>query len=293
MKIDLRILALLGCLQIATPSIAMMTSVKGNKDLADNYKEWPGLLNVVNDKHRVLQVWVNGNENMYYKGDETAISLSIQKFVEAKLEKYQVVLLPITSKDPLFDGAKEQDSNWRLHVVGGIAAAMFKRNESKVDIFDEHPTIYVYIEPSTDMSKLKIPPNVELLGLQDMRARYVAGLKEESTTRGYAAMNLAGLDSDNPASVELILPLLRSEDKWFNAMAVSCLNTFGATAQFALPELEAFRSKEDHAEKRRLEVIEKIKAAKPPTEEWLRTKKQLLRKIDQFIAAHREQAKKR
>ena len=61
--------ALVLAVALAAQALAEGTEEFGNKPLSPaSYETWPGIAEVVNDKSRVYQNWVNGNENMYYAG---------------------------------------------------------------------------------------------------------------------------------------------------------------------------------------------------------------------------------
>ena len=62
------VIAIVGQLS-AQQAFALATDEVGNKPLSElNYTEWKGIMPLVNDKARVYQVWVNGNEHFYFKG---------------------------------------------------------------------------------------------------------------------------------------------------------------------------------------------------------------------------------
>jgi hypothetical protein len=53
----------------------------GNDPLSDaNYQDWKGIMPVINDTSRVYHVWINGNENFYYRANTDALKTSTLRF---------------------------------------------------------------------------------------------------------------------------------------------------------------------------------------------------------------------
>src|SRR5262245_37398596 len=63
-----------------------------------NYIEWPNVLPLVNDPHRVYFSWVNGNEHFYYAGDSAALNAALKSFAAIQAKKRTVVLRPAPGK---------------------------------------------------------------------------------------------------------------------------------------------------------------------------------------------------
>lgn len=266
----------------------LMTSVCGNQPLSpENYKSWPGLVDVVNDPHRVLNVWVNGNEDCWYHGDTDAVNVALESFWRADLESYQVVLLPGPGQTITYNGMTVT-SNWRLHILGGIAKSAIAKENDKTGVFDVHPTFYVYVSQPADLQKLKIPAGLELLGPTDIRERFFAGLKEGSkTTRGHAAILLATVDSHSEESAQKVASLLDEGDPWLSGMALSALEHFGANGLPVLEKLQKHKPENDLTAKTLARVIKSIKEAKPRTEDDKKTR-ELIEKVDAFVATNRK-----
>ena len=121
------VIAIFGQLS-AQKAFALATDEIGNKPLSElNYTEWKGIMPIVNDKARVYQVWVNGNESFYYKGVTKQVNAALATFAKVEVKNHVVVLRPgpverssIRDKTPI-------SFNWELHVIGGIARSRADR----------------------------------------------------------------------------------------------------------------------------------------------------------------------
>ena len=74
---------------------ALATDEIGNEPLSElNYTKWKGIMPIVNDKARVYQVWVNGNENFYFKGATKPLNAALATFAKVEVKNHVVVLRP-------------------------------------------------------------------------------------------------------------------------------------------------------------------------------------------------------
>jgi hypothetical protein len=274
---------------MANSALGMGTEVRGNKELSPaNYADWPGLDAAVNDASRVYQNWVNGNESCYYRGDVEALNGVIETFRQAKLEVHQVVLLPGPGVARTFDG-EEIACQWRLHIVGGIAGAMAKRDGEGTEVFDVHPTLYVYVGDGIALEKLTFPDGIKLLGTADLRRRYLAGIQSSSKhARGYGAFFLSEIDASSCQSAGRVATLLDAEDPWLTAMALTCLERFGANARHVVARLEKHPEDERNAERLK-EVIASIKGAEDRPESDRRRWEQI-KAIEKYLKSKQEAA---
>lgn len=157
---------------------AAATSEEGNKPLsAANYKDWPNLVDAINDKSRVYQFWVNGNESFYYQGDTEAANRVLKEFAETDYQNLQVVLLP--GPAPTMESLGEKvTADYRINIIGGIARAFIGRGNLK-RVYFLQPTMTVYVSDRIELSSLKIPNNVTLLQLHDLENRFQKGLEDD------------------------------------------------------------------------------------------------------------------
>src|SRR4051812_398772 len=71
--------AFMSVLALSCSAWGLGTEDFGNKPLAEaNYKEWKGIMPVVNDKARVYSNWVNGNEHFYYTGKAKELNAALE-----------------------------------------------------------------------------------------------------------------------------------------------------------------------------------------------------------------------
>ena len=67
----------------------------GNEPIGSaNYGDWPNIMAVINDTHRVYHTWVNGSEHFYFKGDTEALNAALKNFAAIKADRRTVVLRP-------------------------------------------------------------------------------------------------------------------------------------------------------------------------------------------------------
>jgi hypothetical protein len=143
-------------------ALAMGTEEKGNKPLSElNYTQWKGIMPIVNDKARVYQVWVNGNENLYYKGTTKELNVAVAAFAKLEVKNHVVVLRPGPIERRSFSDKTPIPFNWELHVISGIA--MSRATDDIEDLeWQKDPVLTVYIGGNIDLNKLEIPDGVTL-----------------------------------------------------------------------------------------------------------------------------------
>ena len=196
----------------------------GNAPLvAVNYREWKGVMPVVNHPSRVYHTWVNGNEHFYYQGDTDALDDALNKFAAIEADVREVVLRPGPGETKSFHG-KKITYDWLLHIEGGIT----RREEKGTNIWDKHPTLSIFVGGgNVDLDALQIPEGVVVLEVADLTARYLEGLKSDNhTVRGYAAYFLAKVDPYNRENAAAVAELLDDEEIWVRSMAESALARF-------------------------------------------------------------------
>jgi hypothetical protein len=252
----------------------------GNEPINEiNYRDWPGIMPVINHTTRVRHTWTNGNEHFYYRGDTEALNDALQKFAKLAVDVREVILLPKPTD-------YNMPCNWLLHIQGGVS----RHDEKETNVFDKYPTLSVYVDNnSIDPARIRVPKGVVLTELVDLRQRYLQGLAStDPTVRGYAADFLAGVDSWNNQSASPIAALIEDKDDWVRAMAASSLIRFGRNAEPALPILRRLVQDSDERTRERLrEAISKIENAKDKTApEEKRQFSDTLEKIRKFVLIH-------
>ena len=272
----------------AATCLALGTEEFGNKPLsALNYPNWKGIIDVVNDKSRVYQRWVNGNEHMFYEGGIDDLNRVLKAFAAAEMQVHEVVLRPDAGVTQSFDRSKSIKFNWQLHVVTGIAGRL--TNSDKGDfVWPKHPRLTIHTVGDFDFSKLAVPKEVKLISIEQQSA--VARLAMDSTdksVRGWAAGVVAQLDAHDPANLAALERLLVDEDDWVRLNAAGSISQFGSQAKSALPALKDCLARRDANLRTAAEsAIKEIDAAPDRTEE---TKQHAagLKKIKDFLAEHK------
>jgi hypothetical protein len=242
---------------------ALKTEHVGNDAIAEaNYREWPGIMPLVNHPSRVYEVWVNGNEYLYYRGDTAALNDALRKFAASTADAHEVLLQP---------GPGETNShnppipyNWSLHVVGGIIGADLPKRDQGGKIWSRWATMTVCVGGDIDLRKIEIPKGVSILDLGDRGRRYREALaSKDSTVRGWGAGELAHLDPYDADNLAAIVKLLKDDDDWVRRNAVGALATFGKKAESLLPTLREMRSTGDQHFQEQVDVtIKEIQQAK-------------------------------
>ncbi|MHC4086765.1 MAG: HEAT repeat domain-containing protein, partial [Planctomycetota bacterium] len=238
----------------------------GNKPFHEvNYKQWKSIMPVINHESRVYHSWVNGNEHFYYSGGTKELNDILQKFAALDVDVREVVLRPGPEKAMIFNKEEQIGYNCLLHIQGGIS----RHEEEGTNIFDKYPTMTIFVDDdNTTLERIKIPADVTLIEVADLRGRYLRGLySTDKSVRGYAAFFLAGVDVYHGSNVFAIAKLLKDEDMWVRLMAANSLSRFGRKAEPALPVLKrGLQDSNERIRNRFQETIEKIEAAKDTTE---------------------------
>jgi hypothetical protein len=140
---------------------ALATEVKGNEPLSELNYAWKGIMPVVNDPARVYQIWCNGNENLYYKGNTRDLNAALAHFAKSQQKNHFVVLRNGPAVKRSF-GENEIPYNWELHILSGIAAHGLASD--KTDDLDRYrePVLTVFIGGDIDLDKIVVPEGVTL-----------------------------------------------------------------------------------------------------------------------------------
>jgi hypothetical protein len=257
----------------------------GNDPLnAASYTQWKGLIDVVNDPHRVYYSWVNGNENFYFAGDTQKLNTALQKFAAADVEVKEVVLRPGPGETQSFDQARKFPFQWHLQIFGGIAAHLITRDQGD-QVWNKHPRLTVYVGGDIDLAKLEVPKGLTLLSSDDASARARKGIEsKDKTVRGWSAGVIAHHDPFATENLAAIEKLLTDEDDWVRLNAAGAVALYGAKAKSALPELRACLARDDEGLKQRAK--ESIAAIEAATEDKDRERQHAaaVAKIKEYIA---------
>lgn len=268
---------------------ALHTEDVGNKQLYEmNYQDWPGVMPLINNKHRTFQTWTNGNEHFYYAGNTKSLNDFLKKYVTYKIDHHEVILRPgpsstIKSEDEIID------YDWYLHIRGGISLGKAMREEN-TKVFEKFPTLTIFIgKDNIDLKEMKIPQGITLLELSDLRQRYLKGLEsQDHEVRGYAAYFLGEIDFYHKENVPPLANLLNDENHWVRLMAAQALGCSGQNAKSALPTLRAdLQDANESIRTRFQETIHKIENAKDTTK-TAKEQQILLSEITKFCKTYNQ-----
>jgi hypothetical protein len=123
-------------LVLALPSTVCALGMEsfGNAPAA-NQPEWAkGVLDVVNLESRVYSVWVNGNENFFYRGNAQALNEALKKYSAVQTDVRRLILLPGTGKTQTFE-RMPIPFDWQFHVPSGIYKAVFKDAQVEMTVY--------------------------------------------------------------------------------------------------------------------------------------------------------------
>ena len=148
-------------LLVSTRAWGLGSEEFGNKALPDaNYKDWKGIMPVINDESRVYQQWVNGNEHFYYSGKTKALNAALAHFAKVGVKNHVVVLRNGAGSAQTFQQLVIP-YNWQLHVIGGIAKIKAVDDVEDLD-WQQDPVLTIYLGDGIELKSLEIPDGVTL-----------------------------------------------------------------------------------------------------------------------------------
>lgn len=122
--------------------------------------DWPnGIVEIPRHESRVYSIWVNGNENFYFKCTVDEINELLAIFAKARMRDHVVRIEPGIKKATTF--AKDEiEYNVQLQIVGGIVLS-FAREEMRDDLpLEPRLTIITGDDGAAFINRLKWPANV-------------------------------------------------------------------------------------------------------------------------------------
>jgi hypothetical protein len=266
------------------PANALGEETFGNAPLNEvNYKDWLGIVPVVNHTSRVYYTWVNGNEHFYYQGNLDALNDTLRKFAQEKAVR-EVILRPGPGMTQSFDGTKKISFGWSLHLVGGISRHLTTLEQGD-KVWRPNPVLTIYVGGDTALEKVVIPQGMTVLSLAEVKKRTREGLKSsDKTVRGWGCGVLTTLDPYDMESRDAIAGLLQDADDWVRLNAVLTLAKFGKQAQPVLPQLRNILGTGDAALNEQIQKsILEIEQAGDKTAAEREHRKQLTR-IERFLS---------
>ncbi len=250
-----------------------------------NFKDWPGIMPVVNDANRVYRRWVNGNEQFFYKGDTAALNAALKNFAGLEVKTREVILRPGPGTTENFHRDKKVAFDWTLQVHGGISKHILTLDQG-TKVWHEHPFMTIYVGGDIDLDKLVIPAGITVVDTAEVAKRVTEGLttSKDKTVRGWGCGQLVSLDPYSSENLATIAKMLGDEDDWVKLNAVGCLATFGKKGEPFLPKLREFQESKDEslssAAKRAIGEIEKAEDQTASE----KSHREMLEKIHRFVA---------
>jgi len=217
-------------------ALAWGTEEFGNKPVGAQ-PQWPtGLLDVINDAHRVYSSWVNGNENFYFSGDTRALNAAMEAFAKVEIDVREVVLLPVEGEEKSFE-QKPVAFNWRLHAPSGIYLALALR-EKDSNVHFRKPTLFIHVAGAIQLKELKIPKGLSVLDADDLVIRAGRGLESKDQDIRGQAIYMLGQYSYAEGALDLLLKALEAPQEHVARSAAGALGRAGKIAEKALPALK-------------------------------------------------------
>ena len=228
-----------------------------------NYEDWPNVLPVINDTHRVYHSWVNGNEHFYFAGDTNAMNAALKNSAAIDADGLKIVLRPGPGKSGSFNSEQTFAFDWMVHLRGGIARAMSRR-ELGSSIWDPSPYLHVYDGQAIKLNEIEIPDGVEVFEIADLQNRYIKGLTSNNrTVRGWSCGHIARLNPYDADTMRKIAALLNDHDNWVKLNAAGALSVSTGVAREAIERLQAIKTDDEKLQKRISQSIDTLQKSEP------------------------------
>lgn len=247
-RTNFSLILVVACFFVTRPAWGLGEEELGNGPVnAANYVDRPGIMPVINDTHRVYRWWVNGHEQFFYRGDSIGVNSLLEKFAGVKSDRLEVVLRPAPAQTTTFDQSTDISFNWKLQLIGGIAGHMGRRDKGE-NLWPPHPVLHVYVGGPIQLSELRIPDNIDVMPLSQLKSRYQLGLDSTAQdVRGWSCGQLAELDRYDPELIQAIAAKLKDESQWVRTNAALALSQFGQRASIVKPALVEARQGADQS----------------------------------------------
>lgn len=161
MKKHIAIIAAVVVLGLCRSSYGMATEQIG-PDAAHpttSQQDWPkGIVGIPRHLSRVYSIWVNGNENFYFKCKVDEINELLAIFAKARMRNHVVRIQPGVEKVSTF-GKEEIEYNVRLQIVAGIVLS-FAREKLRDDLPLEPRLTILTGDDNSLVNQLKWPENL-------------------------------------------------------------------------------------------------------------------------------------
>jgi hypothetical protein len=153
--------------------------------------DWPkGIVGLPRHASRVYSIWVNGNENFYFKADLRQINELLALFARARQRDHEVWIR--TGKKQVQSFGKEViDYNVNLRVLGGIALSMAARGQGDGGT---EPQLTVYVDDARMAEQLVLADNL-ILHCEIEGTRLKTAAVKPTRTPCYGRIEFEGAES--------------------------------------------------------------------------------------------------
>jgi hypothetical protein len=121
---------------------------------------WPaGMIKILGHDSRVYSIWVNGNENFYFKAARHEIGELIKLYSATRLRDHVMTIKQRKKEVRTFQGNKI-DYNVNFHFLGGIVLGVMRR-KGEAETYE--PTLTIYVDADADgvwLREIAIPDNI-------------------------------------------------------------------------------------------------------------------------------------
>jgi hypothetical protein len=161
MKKHIAIIAAVGILGLCRSSYGMATEQIGpdTRHPTVSQQDWPkGIVGIPRHLSRVYSIWVNGNENFYFKCKVDEINEILAIFAKTRMRDHVVRIEPGVGKVSTF-GKEEIEYNVQLQIVAGIVLSFREKMRDDLPL-EPRLTILTGDDDDALVKQLKWPANV-------------------------------------------------------------------------------------------------------------------------------------
>lgn len=262
----------------------------GNGPLAaENYRQWPEIVPMVNHSSRVYQCWINGDERMYYDGSIETLNALLKLFAAMPMEPLEIVVLPGPGLVTTFDGGQEFKHHCDLHLVSGMATINHQKDKGDV-LWPKLPRLTLRIDATMDLQELRLPTNCRVVSMNELKLRYISALdSSDPSIRAAGLSSVAELDPYDQSSLKLIADRLADTSHWGAFRVALCLPRFGPDGASFVRQFDdrfddapEFLQQQWRCVRLRIEAVN-TEALRKSFEEYRDAHEKLCDKMDQFL----------
>ena len=194
---------------IALPALAASPAALGEEafgnDAVGANEDWVvGIRSIANATERVYRVWINGNENFYYRGDTAAANRAIAAFAALEGDDPKLVhLMPSKGWTESFEKIAVP-YDWRLNAKSGIALAM-RDHRTRPSLEDHRHALWIHVGGKVAAEDLVFPKGLVLRGPDEVLERCKQVATGDNPNPGDAMFHAAYDVGFLPGALELLV----------------------------------------------------------------------------------------